>query len=185
MPVNIRPLRWTDFEEQVRVYYDLYQERDEGIRHGIPLFHQRPTEADEVSWFADLFRRSLTGETIVRVAEAEGRAVGWCTIGPAGPRRESETGHVGVLGIMVARPFRGRGVGERLMRASLEAARGSFEQVRLGVLADNTRALRLYERLGFQVCGRIPRSVKRGDSYEDEVLMILELPTPEPPRTKG
>jgi RimJ/RimL family protein N-acetyltransferase len=178
--VRLRSLVWTDFDALVGIYYEVYEERTAGEPIGIILFRDRPSRADEVTWFSGLYRRVLAGEVVVVVAEADGRAVGSCTIGPVGPLRQSETGHIGELGILVDRRMRGKGVGEALLRAALEEARGVFEQVRLAVFADNERAKRLYLRFGFVPCGRIPRAIKRGSQYVDEELMILDLKEPSP-----
>jgi GNAT superfamily N-acetyltransferase len=48
--------------------------------------------------------------------------------------------------------LRGRGLGERMLRALLDAAADRFDAVSLSVRADNP-ALRLYERTGFRVVG--------------------------------
>jgi RimJ/RimL family protein N-acetyltransferase len=173
--VIVRPLRWSDFEPLVRIYYDLYEERSEGVPIGIHLFHERPSPADEAEWFSGLFRRVLKEEDVVVVAEVEGRPVGQCTIGPVGPTRHSETGHVGILGILVDRQYRGQGIGTALLKRSLEECRGKFELVRLSVFADNDGAKRLYARLGFRPCGTLPRAIKRGNQYIDEDLMFLDL----------
>ena len=176
----LRELRWTDFEPLTRTYYELYEERDGGEPIGISLFRDRPAHEDEVTWFAGLFRRVTSGESVVVIADVNGQAVGSCTVGPASPTRASETGHVGVLGILVNRRYRGQGIGEAMMRRTLELCRGQFELVRLSVFADNEGARRLYERLGFVGCGRYPRAIKRGARYVDEDLMILDLAAPKP-----
>lgn len=177
----LRPLRWEDFEPLVAIYYELYDERAGGQPVGVSLFHRRPSRADEVDWFAGLYRRVLTDEVVVVIAEVEGRAVGNCTVGPEGPLRQSDVGHIGVLGILVDRRFRGQGVGTALLVRTLEECRGKFEQVRLSVFADNERAIRIYRRLGFVPCGKIPRAIKRGAQYTDEDLMILDLAGWTPP----
>jgi mycothiol synthase len=69
------------------------------------------------------------------------------------PERSDDPGHgwIGTLG--VRRPWRGRGVGEALVRRSLAVlhARG-LRKVRLGVDSQNpTGAPRLYERVGMRV----------------------------------
>jgi RimJ/RimL family protein N-acetyltransferase len=40
---------------------------------------------------------------------------------------------------------------------------------------DNQRAIRLYESLGFQVCGTYSRFFKIGGAYYDALLMNLSL----------
>ncbi|MGA8664786.1 MAG: GNAT family N-acetyltransferase [Thermoplasmata archaeon] len=177
---TLRELKESDLEPLTQTYYELYEERDRGEPIGIHLFHQRPSHEDEVTWFAGLFRHVTSNESVVVIADVAGQPVGSCTVGPAGPLRASETGHVGVLGILVNRRFRGRGIGEALMRRTLELCRGQFELVRLSVFADNEGAKRLYSRLGFVACGRIPRAIKRGSRYIDEDLMILDLTAPNP-----
>jgi ribosomal protein S18 acetylase RimI-like enzyme len=57
------------------------------------------------------------------------------------------------LAIAVHPHERGRGVGERMLRALLDAAADAFAAVSLSVRADNP-ALRLYERVGFEVVAR-------------------------------
>ena len=51
-----------------------------------------------------------------------------------------------------------------------------FEQLELGVYADNARAIALYKKMGFEECGRIPRAFRlRDGSYIDEILMVRFL----------
>ncbi len=174
-PVRVRDLRWEDFEPLCEAYYLLYDERERGEPHGIHLFRDRPGLSDEVRWFESLYRRAIEGEIVVVVGEVGGRAVGNCTVGPVGTTRNSEAGHVGVLGVLVHRDHRGRGVGTALLDAAIARCRGKFELVRLSVFATNVRAKALYERLGFRTVGRVPRAYHRGTEYIDEELMVLDL----------
>jgi ribosomal protein S18 acetylase RimI-like enzyme len=171
----VRDLRWEDFPALQEAYLLLYDERDRGEPHGIHLQHDRPSPADEVTWFAGLYRRFLLGESVVVVAEAGGRAVGSCTVSCLGPGLDAEMGHVGVLGILVHRDHRGSGIGTALLEAALARCRGRFEIVRLSVHSTNPRARRLYERFGFRTVGAIPRAIRRGGEAADEVLMVLDL----------
>ncbi len=174
----VREVRWNDFEDLREIYYSLYEERERGEPIGITLFDERPSPADEVTWFSTTFQRVLAGDAVMSVAEEGAHVVGNCTIGRAGPSAGSESGHVGVLGILVRRDQRGKGVGTALLSHALAAARGRFEIVRLSVFAINSRAKQLYERFGFQTVGHLPRAVRRGSQYFDEVEMALTLPTP-------
>jgi len=179
----IRDLQWSDFDGILESYYHLYDERAAGEPIGISLFADRPTLGDEVTWFANLFRRSIQHELITVVAEEDGRPVGSCTIQPISASRDGELGHIGELGILVDHRYRGRGAGTALMIQALERARGQFEIVRLGVFADNTRAIELYRRLGFIPYGRLPRGIRRGDHYIDEEFMFLATASWTPPGT--
>jgi ribosomal protein S18 acetylase RimI-like enzyme len=179
----VRDLRWSDFDGILESYYHLYDERAAGEPVGISLFAERPTLGDEVTWFANLFRRSILGEVITVVAEADGRPVGSCTIQPISATKDGELGHVGELGILVDHRYRGRGAGSALLIHALERARGPFEIVRLAVFANNTRAIELYRRMGFVLYGRLPRGVRRGDQYIDEEFMFLPMASWSPPGT--
>jgi len=181
-PPVVRDLRWTDADPFIDMYWGLYEERRDGLPIGITLFSARPSRSDEVAWFASLYRKALDGESIVVVAECDGRAAGHCEIWPVRPGPAGETSHVGELGILVDRRYRGRGCGTALLAAALARARGRFELVRLSVFATNTRAQRLYERFGFSVVGRFPAAIRRGEAYIDEVLMSLDLRAPPAPR---
>ena len=160
----------------MRIYWTLYDERDAGKPHGITLRAKRPTLSEEVDWFASLYRRFLSGDTVPVVAEVGGRVVGSCVVARVGPTPDAEDGHVGLLGILVERGFRGRGVGSALLRAALARSQGKFEVVRLGVRSTNVRARHLYERFGFRLVGTIPRAFRRRGSVSAEHLMALVFP---------
>ena len=172
----VREVRWSDFDDISRFYFHLYDERARGDPIGITLFDERPSVADEVQWFGQMYREVLLGTRCFAVAEVDGRVVGDCSISRASPFVTSETSHVGVLGIIVAEEHRGRGVGSALLRHALEWARSRFEVVRLSVFSVNEGAHRLYLRFGFVDCGRIPRAIRRGTTYYDELHMALVFP---------
>lgn len=174
----VRPVRWEDFSGVREIYWELYDERDAGEPIGITLFAVRPSVEDEVQWFAGVFAKVLAGHTIYLVAEQDGQVVGGCTVTRAAPGPSSEQAHVGELGILVRRGFRGRGVGAALLEAAISEARRKFELVYLSVFSVNTTARRLYERFGFSVCGHLPRVVKRRGQYFDEERMVLVFPAP-------
>jgi ribosomal protein S18 acetylase RimI-like enzyme len=61
------------------------------------------------------------------------------------------------------------------VQAVLTDAREVVEQVQLTVATDNERARHLYESEGFVIYGREPRSLKLGERYLDECLMVRFL----------
>ncbi|MGB6501745.1 MAG: GNAT family N-acetyltransferase [Thermoplasmata archaeon] len=178
--VILRDLRWEDFESLTESYWELYDERDRGEPVGVLLFAERPSAAAEAAWFSGLYQRTLKGEEIAVVAETEGQAVGLCQIRPAsvqGPTGEG--GHVGELGILVHHRHRGQGVGRAMIERALELAMPRYEIVRLKVFANNERAKRLYQELGFVLCGRLPNAIRRGSTYIDEEEMYIDLRRPD------
>jgi RimJ/RimL family protein N-acetyltransferase len=173
--VLVREVRWEDFPDLLENYYALYDEVKTVPDLGISLYEQRPSYSNEVQWFATLVRKIESGEAISLVAEEEGRVVGSCTVSERSP---TESKHVGVLGIHVARAFRDRGIGRALMTAMIERCRVRFEILELSVFRVNARARALYISLGFEPYGVVPRAVLRGGRYIDVEHMVLELGGP-------
>lgn len=171
--MRIRDLEWKDFPDLVAIYYRCYEERQQGVPIGIGLFVEKPSLGSEVDWFAGLYKRLLARKGVCLIAEEAGRAVGSCSVFPRVP--DSEGAHVGVLGILLHPDHRGHGIGEKLMRLALERSKEFFEMIELDVFADNTRAKRLYAKLGFRTAGRLPKGLKREGSYVDVERMFLPL----------
>jgi len=83
-----------------------------------------------------------------------------------------KTAHVAHLGAMYVRePVRGTGLADALMLNWLDYARGRAEMAVLTVEALNHRAVALYERHGFAITGRKPRSMKVDGVLYDEFEM--------------
>ncbi len=173
MTVTVREVRWEDFPALVENYFSSYEDRADNPGLGLILFAEKPTLADEASWFLALYRSVLTGERVALVAEADGRAVGLVEVRRALPH--PEVGHVGELGIAVHREYRGKGVGTRLLQEALSQARGRFQVINLRVFSDNVRAKALYRKMGFVTVGRVPKAVHRAGRYFDEEIMHLDL----------
>lgn len=117
-------------------------------------------------------RSILAGGGVQFVAiGGDDRVVGWCDIA-ASPLAGFR--HNGRLGMGLLADYRGRGLGERLARTAITAARGAgMERIELEVFASNDRAIALYVRLGFVVEGTRVRSRKLDGAYDDNVFMAL------------
>lgn len=105
------------------------------------------------------------------VAEKDGEIIGSVHFknGPI-----SRLAHRGVLGIGIAPKFRSLGVGSKLLEQLIEWAETNrlIDKVSLAVVANNTRAIALYKKMGFLEEGRRVREVKYGDNiYKDDILM--------------
>jgi RimJ/RimL family protein N-acetyltransferase len=87
--------------------------------------------------------------------------------------------HRGSFGMSVASQFRGQGVGRILLEALIDWAKRAdnpIEKIELGVLSDNSPAIELYQKLGFQKEGLIRNAAKlTNNRYLDEVQMGLVL----------
>ncbi|BCS34788.1 hypothetical protein TBR22_A40140 [Luteitalea sp. TBR-22] len=108
------------------------------------------------------------GGGVALVAVSGERLVGWTDILP-GPF-EGLT-HYGRLGMGVAADARGQGIGPALLQAALRLGFERFQRIELEVFASNTRAHRLYLRLGFVEEGR-RRAARLIDGQADDILMM-------------
>ena len=84
--------------------------------------------------------------------------------------------HKGLLwGMYVRAEARGHGFADGIVRAIVEHAADRVELLQLTVMAGNARAIRLYERWGFEAYGTEPAAVKVGGVYLDELLMARRV----------
>jgi len=161
--VVIRPIEVRDIEGFNRCTGIVMRERQYmAFLDGFPI--------DEAAAFV---ARNLRLGNPQYVAEDGGEVVGWCDI-----RRETIPvyAHCGHLGMGLLPPYRGRGIGERLIRASIDAARAAgFERIELSVYGRNARALALYRKVGFAHEGTRPRGKKVDGEYDDVHMMGMIL----------
>ena len=110
--------------------------------------------------------------TVLFVARANGKIIGDASLNRM-PRRMN---HRGEFGIAVRKAWWGCGVASTLMQEILKFAKANgFEQLNLEVRSDNTRAIRLYEKFGFQKLCTFPAFFKISGQYIDFDLMNLCL----------
>ncbi|MBV8034807.1 GNAT family N-acetyltransferase [Roseateles sp.] len=128
--------------------------------------------ANVEAWQQRLAAPAVAGSPeLLLVAERDGQLLGNAGLHPAGVQLRRR--HVMMLGIAVAPDARGRGVGGALMAALLDYADNWAQALRieLTVYHDNQRAIRLYERHGFEHEGRLKAYALRNGVYEDVVAM--------------
>ena len=106
------------------------------------------------------------------VADGES-IVGWCDI----CRLTAPVyAHDATMGMGLREGYRRRGLGERLLRATLDAARvAGVERVSLSVYARNIGAIALYRKVGFILEGTRVRGKKLDNEYDDVHLMGMLL----------
>jgi ribosomal protein S18 acetylase RimI-like enzyme len=105
------------------------------------------------------------------VAVSAGQVVGWCDVVP-NPR--PIFAHVGLLGMAVLPEFRRQGLGGRLIRQTLDAARKfGLRRVELTVRESNTVAIELYRKIGFTTEGLHRDRIRLDGAYENQMFMGL------------
>lgn len=128
-------------------------------------------DADEINLTVEqekafIEKNNSDPHSLMLLVFVDGRYAGNCSF--AGKTASRRTAHRASCGIALLREFTGMGLGGiALERLLAEAKKAGFEQMELEVYSENTRARKLYERLGFTECGRIPdHSRVNGESFD-------------------
>jgi RimJ/RimL family protein N-acetyltransferase len=120
----------------------------------------------------DFVLENIKGNLPQYVAVEGDRVLGWCDITPKSSRKVFM--HCGVLGMGLRPESRGIGLGTELMQKTIaHARRMGLTRIELQVFTSNTRAIRLYEKLGFVLEGTNVRYARFEDRYEDSHTMAL------------
>jgi putative acetyltransferase len=155
--VKIRPIRLEDAEQV-----------NELRRHPAVMSYTMSLPSERIS--ENQKRIESFGENDhIFVAEVNGRVVGVVGL-HVGSGKER---HVGAIGIMVHGDFQGQSIGRALMETVLDLADNYLMLVRtwLIVLAENHKAIHLYESLGFKIEGTLSKSIIVGGQYVDSHFM--------------
>ena len=89
-------------------------------------------------------------------------------------RENIKTRHRAGYGICVSKDYWNMGIGDMLTKCCLEHAKKlGYEQVELEVVADNIRAVHVYEQNGFKICGTIENGDKCKDGTSRDLLMMI------------
>ncbi|MBF4692801.1 GNAT family N-acetyltransferase [Fusibacter ferrireducens] len=106
----------------------------------------------------------------ILVAEKGETIVGICSIKVFD---NPKMNHAATLGIMVHEAYHGQGIGNALMTEILKLSDDwlMLKRIELGVLSDNEKAMKLYEKHGFEKEGLKKYSIKKNGVFADEVIM--------------
>lgn len=104
----------------------------------------------------------------------DGEFAGNCEIMRKSPEKFA---HRGYVAIALRERFWGLGIASKMFDEMIQIARDwDLSQLELDVFDQNERAVRLYERKGFKVCGRVPDAARLPDGrVMDDLTMVLKL----------
>ncbi|MFY9511648.1 MAG: GNAT family N-acetyltransferase [Rubrivivax sp.] len=142
-----------------------------------PNLLQVPYTSEEI-WRQRLADNNTPGKTDLHlVAEIDGVIVGSAGLHPMPQIRRR---HVAMLGISVAKPWQGQGVGKALMQGLCDYADrwAQILRIELTVFADNTAAIALYRGFGFVHEGTLRAYAMRDGVYCDVLTMARLHPKP-------
>ena len=122
-----------------------------------------------------LARKEASPNELELVAFAVGRVLGTAGIDAVGSRYK--VAHRAEFGISLLQEAWGLGIGRAMTEACIRCAReAGYAQLELTVVADNERAIALYQRAGFVEYGRNPKGfLSRTAGFQELVFMRLEL----------
>jgi len=164
--VVLRTPRWEDLDDLLELINSLVEERAEII------VDTKMTREQEVDWLASVLARVEKDEALHLVGELGGRVVASCDL----HRGKGSEAHVGVVGIVVKKGFRGLGIGTEVMRALIEyGEKVGLRLLVLSVFATNVGAVHVYEKVGFFATGRVPGRHFRDGVFIDELTMAKVL----------
>jgi phosphinothricin acetyltransferase len=141
------------------------------IADRVATFETEPRSAEE----RRAWRRAIAGRYPAAVAEVDGQVVGWAGAGPY-RARECYRG-IGEFSVYVRREWRGRGVGDVLLPALIEAAErlGLWKLVsRIFLFNEASRAL--CRRHGFREVGVYEKHAKLDGRWLDVVIVERLIP---------
>ncbi len=106
------------------------------------------------------------------VADAANDVVGCLAALQADAGLRPETRHIAHIGLHLSEPFRGQGIGLKLLEYAIEwAGVMGFEKLEANIFTTNRRSLSLFSRAGFVEEGVRKNRVRLGSHLVDEVLM--------------
>jgi RimJ/RimL family protein N-acetyltransferase len=131
-------------------------------------------EAPQLVEVERFVRRSVARDVaqFVAVDNDQAQVVGWCDIFP---REEAGFTHAGRLGMGVVAGHRGKGIGRRLLEATLIKARAAgLTRIELEVFSSNHAAIALYQKFGFTQEG-LSRQARYLDGIWDDLVSMSLL----------
>lgn len=125
---------------------------------------------------AAFLKEKLESNNSVEIlAIINGTVAGTAGIEPIGSKYK--IAHRAEFGISVSKAYWNCGIGRALTAACIECAqKAGYSQLELSVVGNNTRAIKLYESLGFTEYSKNPRGFRsRISGYQELLSMRLEL----------
>lgn len=111
--------------------------------------------------------------SLMILAEVNGQLAGNCSLTIGGKRRNA---HRGTIGIALYEKYWGLGLGTLMLEALIGVAnQKGLRFVELEVAEDNIRAVKLYQKLGFETVCRLPAAAILDDGTEQAILTMRKV----------
>lgn len=145
---------------------------NDAVEHTTAIWNETVVDAENRrAWLTD---RQAAGFPVLVAVDGAGAVIGYASYGPW--RAFDGYRHTVEHSVYVRGDQRGRGVGERLLRALIDRAQGSGVHVLVaGIEAGNAASIRLHERLGFDDAGTLREVGTKFGRWLDLTFMQLTL----------
>ncbi len=168
--IRLREVESTDAQELLEVSRRYYEESN-----GIP--YEKGEFKYTLEEFETKIKESLDNEnSLILVAIENKNIVGEIELASFPNKIMQHSCCINVLGLLAE--YQGMGIGKELLRLAINWAtqNKTIELLWLSVFSSNTSGIALYQKMGFEECGRMKGFFKReNNTYEDDVTMIMHL----------
>ena len=133
-------------------------------------FGQVLTMEEEEEWYENL--KDEDDSVLFTIHDlSEGDPIGNCSL--VDIDHQSNRGEVGI--VIGENDYWGKGYGTTALELLLDYGFNALnlDSIRLGLMEENERARKCYEKVGFREAGRLRQFYLRGDEYQDLVLMDI------------
>ena len=122
-----------------------------------------------------LEKKATSPNEIELIAFVDGKVAGTAGIDAIGA--QYKVAHRAEFGVSILKEYWGLGIGRALMEACIHCAKtAGYAQLELDVVAENARAIFMYQTAGFVEYGRNPKGFRsRNAGYQELISMRLEL----------
>lgn len=139
----------------------------------IGLYGKPLTATEEQEYLEEELKGVRLGNVIHVAVVINGMLAGSASVKRNRIRRKK---HVGEVAIALLAKYRNEGIGIELMHTLVkEAKKMNIRLLELTCLENNPAGLHLYEKVGFQRVGIVPKAIFYKNTYINEVVMYLPL----------
>ncbi len=168
--INIRSLSQKDLKQAKKFQVHINSLVQEQAK--ITL-NKNQTLKQETDFFKNKLKEIKKNKSVFLIAEHNSRIIGTTGINLYSGRQE----HVGELGIVIAKDYRGIGLGDFLMTEIIKLAKKELKIkiIRLDVFSNNKPAKKLYQKQGFKKVATIPDQFEYQKKLINQEIMLLYL----------
>lgn len=130
--------------------------------------------AYESKWLNEVIKKNMECSSLQLFVQSNGRIISSSGIEMQGRAQK----HLGYIGLSIAKEFRGKGIGKKMMKSVMSEAKKNLKSLKivyLDVFGNNPIAIKLYKSLGFKEYGKLPGGLLYRGKQVDEILMYKKI----------